>query len=111
MDPTEVTELLRSYADRDRDFRATDWQVLDDTAVECGRVQRASLLHMYRRRLGRTGEGTDLRAVTERLVNFLEAYEKEELEMISFRTADGRFWLFLADEEKSRILFWMSMFS
>jgi hypothetical protein len=111
MDTAELREILQVYETRDPDFRAAGWHLPDDSAVVCGEVQRSSLLHTYRRRLKRVAEGTPLHAATQRLVDLLEGYGEAELNMISYRTPDGRFWLFLADREKSRILLWMSMFS
>ncbi|PNE30646.1 hypothetical protein AF335_27990 [Streptomyces eurocidicus] len=78
--------------------------------IDSGLTSTASLLHMYSRRLKRTKNDAQLSRETEDLVSFLRRYPEDHLAMVSFRTRDGGFHLFLADAEETTVLFWMKMF-
>lgn len=80
-------------------------------SIDSGTVSRSDFVHIYSRRLARAQRGSALHEATRKLVDFLEGFPDEELSMISVRSGDGGFELFLADTAESRILFWMSMFS
>ncbi|WP_308297391.1 acyl-CoA dehydrogenase family protein [Streptomyces sp. ISL-22] len=80
-------------------------------SVQTGAVVRADLLRSYRRRLGKTLEGSTLREQTKRLVSFLEEFPDDELTMIGVTGNAGGYEMFLADAREEQILFWMSMFS
>jgi hypothetical protein len=80
-------------------------------SVQTGAAARASLLRSYRRRLGKTSEGSTLREQTQRLVSFLEEFPDDELMMIGVTGDAGGYEMFLADAREERILFWMNMFS
>ncbi|GAA2474549.1 hypothetical protein GCM10010406_08250 [Streptomyces thermolineatus] len=111
MEKTRLEELL-AVAVRDGKcpedvMRATEkgWN------VQTGAVTRADLLRSYRRRLGRTQEGSPLREQTQRLVSLLEESSDDELTMIGVTGDAGGYEMFLADTQEERILFWMNMFS
>lgn len=83
----------------------------DGWSVQTGAVARADLLRSYRRRLGKTSEGSILREQTKRLVSFLEEFPDDELTMIGVTGDAGGYEMFLADAHEERVLFWMDMFS
>lgn len=90
-------------------------RVLDLTrntiAVESGKIPRANLLSIYRRRLGRTDERSVLHADTQALISFLESYRGDTLNMLSVRTEEGGNHLFLTNPSETEVLHWMRMFS
>lgn len=80
-----------------------------DCEINSGEVSKASLLHMYRRRLRRTEAGTSLHEETCSLIDFLEGHPSAMLALVSIRPEIGGFHAFLADACETRILFWMKM--
>jgi hypothetical protein len=79
--------------------------------VQAGAAAREGLLRSYRRRLGKTVEGSTLRQQTQRLVSFLEETSNDQLMMIGAAGDEGGYEMFLADAHAEKILFWMEMFS
>ncbi|MEV7686170.1 hypothetical protein ACFW1F_16405 [Streptomyces bungoensis] len=80
-------------------------------AIQIGDVSRENLLHIYRRRILRTVEGSRLRAETAALISFLERHQQDHLLMASVSLKEGGGELFLMNSSGDRILHWMSMFS
>ncbi|WP_037886865.1 hypothetical protein [Streptomyces viridochromogenes] len=111
MDKTRLEELL-AVAVRDGKCPEDVMRAAEEGwHVQTGAVARADLLRSYRRRLGRTQEGSTLKEQTQRLVSFLEESSDEELMMIGATGDSGGYEAFLADAREERILFWMNMFS
>ncbi|UQI48244.1 hypothetical protein M1P56_29970 [Streptomyces sp. HU2014] len=110
MDENKLKQLVRKAVSQGRCNEAVLESINMPFTVDSGTTSTASLLHMYSRRLRRTNDDARLSRQTEDLVSFLRAYPEEHLAMVSFRTQDGGFHLFLADAEETTALFWMEMF-
>lgn len=110
MDENKLKQLILEAASQGRCDEAILEAINMPLTVESGTASTASLLHMYSRRLKRTNNDPQLGRQTEDLVSFLRSYPEDHLSMVSFRTRDGGFHLFLADTEETTVLFWMKMF-
>ncbi|CAM5472477.1 hypothetical protein [Streptomyces narbonensis] len=111
MEASRLRELVHAAARKGICHKETLDAIQRGFDFEAGEVSRSSLLRTYERRLSRTAQGSDLREQTRDLVAFLGGFPDENLMMISIRPEAGGFYLFLADEEGTEILFWMRMFS
>ncbi|MFF7646608.1 hypothetical protein [Streptomyces canus] len=111
MENAELRELLANAVQEGVVPQELVDQIGEESDIEEGRVATANLVDVYSRRLNRVAGNEDLREATYQLVEFLNRYPAEELNMVSVRPCPGGFHLFLADAQSLRILFWMRMFS
>ncbi|MFF7232794.1 hypothetical protein [Streptomyces sioyaensis] len=109
MDQAKLVTLLDRAASEGICTREFATAIAAGCEINSGEVSKASLLHMYRRRLRRAELGTSLYNETTSLIDFLEGHPSVKLSLISVRPEIGGFHAFLADACETRILFWMKM--